>query len=168
MLRIRIKKAKDGPPVLTCVRADGSRTWSRVHVFFPTHDLLHCVVESTLGLEKAFFGLVAEGWAIDDFATPRASERMGDEAAWGEGIVGLLDQERASGRAWPAEEFNLALRSEFAGSGRPMFRPVTDSELELIRQRHQDLLFRWRTLPQGDTLEIEFPLSPESPGGPQG
>ena len=58
-LTIEFKKTKDGRPSLACVRPDGTRTWARVHPFFPTHDLTHCAVESVLGFDQAFFGLVA-------------------------------------------------------------------------------------------------------------
>lgn len=51
-MRVHIKKGRDGRPTLTCIRADGSRTWSRVHPFFPLHDLTHYAVESVLGLNQ--------------------------------------------------------------------------------------------------------------------
>src|SRR5574341_775530 len=31
---IQLKKGRDGPSTLTCVRADGSRTWGKEHPFF--------------------------------------------------------------------------------------------------------------------------------------
>lgn len=36
---IQLKKGRDGPSTLACVRADGSRTWGKEHSFFPLHDL---------------------------------------------------------------------------------------------------------------------------------
>ena len=59
-LTIELKKTKDGRPSLACVRPDGTRTWARVHPFLPTHDLTHGAVESVLGFDQAFFGLVTE------------------------------------------------------------------------------------------------------------
>ena len=73
---IQLKKGRDGPATLACVRADGTRTWGKEHPFFPVHDLTHCAVESVLGFDQAFFGLIAKGWDIDDFAKPRASRAM--------------------------------------------------------------------------------------------
>ncbi len=64
---IQLKKGRDGPATLACVRADGSRTWGKEHPFFPVHDLTHCAVESVLGFDQAFFGLIARGWDIDHF-----------------------------------------------------------------------------------------------------
>ncbi|HEY3279823.1 MAG TPA: hypothetical protein VGJ83_04865 [Gemmatimonadales bacterium] len=66
---IELKKGRDGPANLACVRADGSRTWAREHPFFPVHDLTHCAVESVFGFTEAFFGLVAAGRSIDATGT---------------------------------------------------------------------------------------------------
>jgi len=90
-MRVEIKKGRDSRPTLVCVRADGSRTWSRVHPFFPLHDLTHYAVESVLGLTEAFFGLVASGWALEAFADRATRARLPAEAVWAEHVVGLLD-----------------------------------------------------------------------------
>src|SRR5438874_8737594 len=95
---IQWKKGRDGPPSLTCVRADGTRTWRRVHPFFPTHDLVHCAVESVFGFTQAFFGLVASGWSLDDFDQRGAPARLPKEALWAENMVGLFDIDRKSTR----------------------------------------------------------------------
>ncbi len=52
---IQLKKGRDGPATLACVRSDGTRTWGKEHPFFPVHDITHCVVESVLGFDQAFF-----------------------------------------------------------------------------------------------------------------
>jgi hypothetical protein len=97
---IHLKKGRDGPSTLACVRDDGSRTWGREHPFFPLHDLAHCIVESVLGFDEAFFGLIAAGWDIDDFAKPGASTKLPPQALLAEHIVGVLDREpRANGVA---------------------------------------------------------------------
>ena len=103
---IQLKKGRDGPATLACVRADGSRTWGKEHPFFPVHDLTHCAVESVLGLDQAFFGLIATGWDIDDFAKPGASRRMPSEAIMAEHVVGVFDRERTLPAPLSASEFN--------------------------------------------------------------
>src|SRR5262245_66330979 len=68
-LRVQLTKRTDGSVVLRCVRRDGSATWQRheKHArFFPFHDLRHFAVETTLGLGKGFYGLIADGWDIAD------------------------------------------------------------------------------------------------------
>ena len=70
MLSIQITKRTDGSGVLRCVRADGSMTWqkqkSRHAAFFALHDLTHFAVESALEFRRGFYGLIADGWEIDD------------------------------------------------------------------------------------------------------
>jgi hypothetical protein len=148
---IQLKKGKDGPPTLACVRADGSRTWARVHPFFPAHDLTHCAVESVLGFGQAFFGLVAAGWEIDDFARPGAARRLSPEAVRAERIVGLLDLERASGRVYDVAEFDAA------APGEP---PLTTTQLVAIRALRDELHGRWLALAPGETLDLPFPVMP--------
>lgn len=52
----------------------------RLHPFFATHDLTHSAVESGLRLDQAFFGLIASGLSIDDFAQPGPAGRPSLEA----------------------------------------------------------------------------------------
>src|SRR5262249_6522068 len=88
-----------GTPVLTCVRDDGSSTYSKsAHgEFFAPHDLMHYVVETTLGFRRAFFGLIAAGWSIPAFAEPGAAAKLPPEALHAEHIVNLLMHEQAFG-----------------------------------------------------------------------
>jgi len=158
---IQLKKAKDAPSTLICIRPDGSRTWGKLHPFFPAHDLTHCAAESILGFRQGFFGLVASGWNIDDFTLRGAARRLPAEAAWAESIVGILDQERAAGRVFPAAEFNEALSESLRGQGVTAFRQLTEEELAGIRTLRGRLIRAWQTLGAGQTLEVAFPAGPE-------
>lgn len=153
---IRLKKGRDGPPTLACHRPDGSATWGKVNGFFPVHDLTHYAVETTLGLREAFFGLVAGGWTLEDFEATGVAARMPPEALVAEHIVGLLDQERATGNRWTAAEFNEALAVTVAKGDCPPFRPITDDELAAIRSLRSELTRRWGAVPYGGTLELEY------------
>ena len=154
---IQLKKGRDGPSTLTCVRPDGSRTWAREHPFFPLHDLTHLAVESVLGFEEAFFGLLAAGWEIDDFANPGARARMPHQALLAEHIVGVLDRERALPRPMTSAEVNEAVAASLPLRSGESFPAITNAQLEAIRAQWQDLAARWRQLAQGGTLEIPFP-----------
>ena len=158
---IHLKKGRDGPSTLACVRADGSRTWGKEHPFFPLHDLTHCAthcaVESVLALDQAFFGLIAAGWDIDDFAKPGASATMPLQAFLAEHIVGMLDRERALPEPLTAAEVNEAVAASLSASDRQRFPPITDAQLATVRALRRALEARWHALPPGETLEIEFP-----------
>src|SRR6059036_1574368 len=109
-LIIRIKKKTDGSAALSCQRGDGSVTWQRQDGlqgrFFPRHDLTHYAVETVLGHTRGFYGIVAEGWDLGDFATPWTRGPLPLETLASELLVGYLDQERAAGVEWGAEQYN--------------------------------------------------------------
>ena len=154
---IEMKKGRDGPTTLICVRADGTRTWGKVARFFPVHDLTHCSVESVLGFKEAFFGLVASGWNIDDFTAPGVAARLPIEAQWAESIVGLLDLERGTGKEWTAQEFNEALAESLRGQGVKSFRAIREAELARARELRDELEARWDVLAPGGVLTVPFP-----------
>ncbi len=156
-MQVQIKKGRDSRPTLVCVRADGTRTWSQVHPFFPLHDLTHLAVERALGFRQGFFGLVDSGWSIEAFTDPKARKRMPAQALWAENIVGLLDLERGMQRRLPAREINQALRDSLAQQHVPPFRALGEKELASVRALRAELDARWMALPPGETLEVSFP-----------
>ena len=149
---IQIKKGKDGPDSLACVRADGSRTWSRLHSFFPAHDLTHYAVESVLGYDKAFFGLIAGGRDLGE-----TERNLEPQALWAENIVGLFDRERLSGGLVSAAEFNQWLDQILSQQNVPRCPPVTEQQLQAIRDLRDGLHRRWGAIAAGETLAIPFP-----------
>ena len=107
-MRVQITKKADGSGVLRCIRDDGSVTWQkqtdRHAAFFALHDLTHFAVETTLGYQRGFFGLIAEGWEMEDTTGKGARGPLPPEAVEVEGIVGLLDAERAGALVKAAQE----------------------------------------------------------------
>ncbi len=160
MLRVQITKQSDGGGVLRCVRADGSVTWQkqggRNAAFFALHDLTHFAVESVLGIKSGFFGLIAEGWNIDDTTGKGSRGPLPDEAGQVEFIVGALDGERASGALLTAEDLNdhAAIHASSASKTAP--RALTDAELQKIRASRSELFRQWSALAPGSTLELQF------------
>jgi len=158
-MRIEIKKTKDGRANLACVRADGSRTWAKLHPFFPVHDLTHCAVESVFGFSESFFALVAAGRELDDFQLAGTASWLPVEALWAECLVGLFDTERGSGELLDAAAFNEALQSILQRGDTPPFRAVRDDELARVRALRSALTARWTATEPGDTLVVPFPAS---------
>jgi hypothetical protein len=159
-LLIQLSKRSDGEVVLSCSRADGSKTWQRQRgrqaSFFPIHDLTHYAVESELGFSSAFYGLIASGWDIEDTGGKGKRGPLPPEAVTVEHIVGSLDVERASGGAWSVEEFNEQAASFARNGGLPPPRQFSDAELARVRARARQLYGRWRELELGGTLELRF------------
>ena len=160
MLRICLTKHADGGAVLRCIRADGSVTWQRQRGrsagFFPLHDLTHFAIESELGVRHAFFGLIADGWEIEETTgkSPRGS--LPSEAYAVERLVGLFDLERAGSAFWSADELNKHCYAAEAPPAQRLPNPITEEALGRIRTRISELLARWALLPSGQTLELPF------------
>ena len=159
---IEFAKRKDGNTVLRCIRDDGSSTWQRnenQHArFFPLHDLTHYAVESELGFTRAFFGLIAAGWNIDETTGKSARGALPIEALEVEHFVSSLMAEWNSSTEWSAPDFNAQSAAFAESRGLPAPRSLTDQELARVRSRFKDLCERWRDLPEGEkTLRLEFP-----------
>jgi hypothetical protein len=156
-LTIRLKKTPDAPPVLTGVRADGSATWQHSHVAFPVHDLVHYSVESTLGFGNAFFGLVAQGWNLEDFGNGWPRGPIPPEAIEAELIVGEVWRAFLLRESLTAADLNERTAAISKDQGVPAMRALTADELAAIQTRLAGLAARWRALPAGGTLELRFP-----------
>ncbi len=156
---IRFKKGKNQskhkPDTLTCIRDDGSVTWTYLHRGFALQDFAHYVVETTLGFENAFLGLIAKGYDIPDFNQPKAERpfEIPEEALNTEVIVGLLQTdllESLRGNAAPCEllrDYGVLLPVK-----------ITDTQLETMQQQLQDLLQQWHNLQPGESMTLQFKI----------
>lgn len=151
-MRVEIVKRADGAGVLRCTREDGSVTWQkqtdRHAAFFSLHDLTHYAVETTLGLQRGFFGLIREGWDIDETDGKSARGPLPQDAMDAEAIVGMLDGERASGVEWSPEDLQAF---EYDA-----VRWLTSEQLARLRANRAALFARWAEVPTGGVLELEF------------
>lgn len=154
MLQIEILKGADSTGLLRCTREDGSVTWQKQakhSAFFALHDLTHFAVETTLGYRRGFFGLISEGWELDDATGSGQRGPVPDEADEVERMVGLFDSERASGALWTVDEFNT-----FAP------QPLTVDEIHRVRALRADLFRRWSEVLPGQSLKLTFEIAETS------
>lgn len=141
---------KHKPDTLTCVRDDGSVTWTHLYSGFVHHDFAHYVIETTLGFENAFFGLVAKGWDIPDFSEPKSTRpfKIPEEAINTEPIVALLQADLWEGGT---EQDGI-----FQNHSASLSVSVPDEQLEVMRQRLCKLLQRWKDLQPGESMTLQF------------
>jgi len=161
-VRVQITKKADGTGVLRCVRDDGSITWQkqtdRHAAYFALHDLTHFAVETTLKIRRGFFGLIAEGWDIEDTTGKGARGPLPPEAGEAEMMVGLFSAERASGVIWTVDEFN-----EFGAT--KGVRKLTFDEIVRVKKRRSELFQQWAAVEPGATLELTFEHATMAPAG---
>lgn len=156
-LKLRFTRREGKRPLLVATRADGSRTMAEIAVGVE-HDLTHYVVETTLRLHRAFYGLLAEGMEVADFDVAGATRKIDLplEAVQAEFIVGLLQIERRNGE--PCADFNAELRRALAAGRRPVEppAPISAEQLQAIRTGLDALMARWNALAPGGSLELMF------------
>ncbi len=159
-LTIKLKRARDGSAALTCVRSDDSVTWQRqlgsIGTVFPPHDITHFAVETALGYQRGFYGLIADGWDISDFGSPWPRGPIPAEARVVERLVSLFEMEdRVGPKWWTDERFEEGGDSwtERDGAAIPT---LSDETLERVRALRRETLAKWAATPPGQTLELTF------------
>ena len=154
---IRFKKGKNQskhkPDTLTCIRDDGSVTWTHLYRGFVQHDFTHYVVETTLGFENAFFGLVSKGYDIPDFSAPKAERpfEIPREAMDTEPIVALLQADLLESLGYSGDSDSI-----FQDHSVSLPVNLTDKQLEVMRRNLRALLQRWRDLQPGESMTLQF------------
>jgi hypothetical protein len=147
-LAIRFKKKSDGSSVITAVRANGTSTHHFIGPaagYGPLHDFCHYAVETQFGLDRGFYGLLAEGWNIEDFETG-ARGPIPEQAGFAERLAGALSQSLGGAHRFTAEDINLTV-GEHAVNG---------EQLASLEQQVSDLCTRWHAVPAGETLELSM------------
>jgi len=154
---VRFTKGKHKTYSLTCVRDNGSSTWSTYPSSsnFAQHDLVHFAVETTLGYRDAFYGLLAGGRDIPSFGerdqTTGKSPTVPLQAAQTEFIVSLLQAELYDQEI--NEDFMATLALACGNLDVPV---ITAEQLDQIRRRIKVVLKQWADLPPGEFLEFTF------------
>ncbi len=155
-LRVIFSRAARGA-VLTCARPDGTQTYAvmKQGEFFRRHDALHFAVESVLARRSSFFGLIAAGWAIEDFSLPGVTQRLPAEAVETEFIVGYLEQEWVQGRTPTAADLERYLDQALTPAQRAHPAPSAE-QVEQILAAFAKLEARLRALTDRQSVELEF------------
>ena len=140
-------------------RRDGSTTGCAMpRQGILSHDLVHYVVETTLGWRHAFYGMIAAGIdigaAMEQAHDPGNAELV-DQAIHVEAIVESLQAQLWSG-TFDAVMFDEGVRTACAVRERsvPVLPPGTGQRLfDAVLALDE----RWRQVPWYGTLELELP-----------
>ncbi len=155
-LEIRIKKGKGDVHSLTCTRADGSSTWSKLKGSYgPAHDLAHFVVETALGSEGGFYGLLMQGHDITAFEEATDRTWVGVEGIYIE-CVAMAVQYIASGVDAPSG-FNAMVDDACARQEIPSRLVFPEAIVALLVERYLGQLQQWNQLLPGQSMQLAFP-----------
>jgi len=157
---LKFSKTREGAPVLSVARRDGSAAWQRQRSFFPVHDLTHYAIETTLGLREAFWGMMADGWEFNDFGTPWPRGPMPNlpeallaeaSAGWFDSFASSVENDEAGAAA-----LNTQLALYFQQNGIAPLRVITVDEFARIRAMRDELAARWYALAPREAMELAF------------
>lgn len=156
---IRIKKEE--VPILEYTREDGSVTWGKIQPAMVAHDLAHYVVETQLDFRQGFYGLLADGWNIEDFEKPREQRptellpiNLPHEAIVTEHIVNMLLVSFQSDNGF--NQIFVSLKDILAKNGFDLPPKLDLTKFLILRTQLQELLKRWNELPTKNALELNF------------
>ena len=155
-MQIRLKKGRDGPDSLACVRDDGTSTWRRIQRGLAYHDLANNAVESEMAIPDGFFALVASGWSFEAFVSAEERSRIPPGATWVELLVNAFLTEAMSGELLDADGFHTGISQAAAKLELAIPRKLDDEEIARIRASIASLVSRWKALQLGETLELAF------------
>lgn len=148
-MRIRFKKEHGGHRLI-CTRRDGSFTQSAVGPSLPEHDLAHFVVESELRLDQGFFGLINEGYSI---------QQLGDPAVIPTLPTGSMEAEVLT-RTLQGLSNGAVAQSDFAASVEAELyrvpKGLTDAVISHMLQTYVTLLNSWENVAEGAALELRW------------
>ena len=151
---IKITK-KQNRTILICTRADGSYTRADMGAQLPFHDIAHFVTDKKLNIKNGFYGLVAQGWTIEQLSDKDVIKTLGIEA-WISEIMA-----RALGSLYTGsctvDQFIPLLQTEMTNRGGGNKAPFLTQDMVIEMQaEYTALLDKWRSLTDGESLEMEF------------
>ncbi|WP_347922337.1 hypothetical protein [Pontimicrobium sp. SW4] len=160
-MTITLKKSTTKSSILTIVRSDGSSTWSKLHRGLETHDLAHYAVESTLKFNKAFYGIINDGYTVADFELPKEQrpfavrvENLHPDAIITEHIVNMLEVELLNSGF--NDHFIEALKNILKVNNLEFPNNLNENTLKQIRTTYHKLYNQWLALTDDQELKINF------------
>jgi hypothetical protein len=149
-MRIAFHRSGESHDRIYVNRDDGSELGWRWPAGGPPHDLIHYAVETRLGLEAGFWGLVAGG-ANFDFATAHRQADPETRTLDDDQVPGLVEAETIVNAATSA----IAIPGFGRADARP---PELDPErFDTACDAAAEWMDRWRELAPGETLVLEYP-----------
>lgn len=148
-MRIRITKEHGGHRLI-CTRRDGTFTQSALGPSLPDHDLAHYVVETTLHMDQGFFGLINEGYSIEQLGDPAIIRTLPPGSMVAEVLTRTL--QGLSNGAVAQHDFIASVEAELPHAP----KGLTDEVIDQMLQTYITLLNSWEQVEDGKALELRW------------
>lgn len=148
-MRIRITKEHGGHRLI-CTRRDGSFTQSALGPSLPDHDLAHYVVETELHMGQGFFGLINEGYSIQQLGDPATIRILPPGSMEAEVLTRTL--QGLSNGAVARHDFIASVEAELPRAP----KGLNDETITRMLRTYITLLNSWEQLEEGAALELQW------------
>jgi hypothetical protein len=155
-MKVEIQKNSGSKNTIRFITKEEGIEWAYGDDFMILHDLSHYAIEKTLGYTSAFFGLIKSGTKIKDFEDKVIRDKMilTNEAWYAEGLANLILIEYTQGKF---ENFNEVFKSTLSKTNPTIpFFAISEIDLAKTRVLFADLVNKWKSLPEKETMELEF------------
>jgi hypothetical protein len=146
------------------------------HMFAIPHDLAHLAVEQALGLDRGFWGTIADGGVFESMTylggrrKPGAAERSRQVLKANHGHIGeaeylirIFNDSLQQGHGADSAVLRARLRDHQWTAPGHAPRRFTDGEIAAVCAEWHRMLTLWQALPIGGTLDFDW-----APGPPSG
>ena len=145
-MKVTFKKINPANHSLTIIRQDKSTDEVTLHTeTYFLHDICHFVVENELKLQNGFWGMLAQGYGIAQLAGK--TNELTAELRLIEHVVGGVQS--MFWRHMTEDVFWQAMRNKNYTINDPDF-------LNSVISKIQEIMNRWKYLPVGEVVELEF------------
>jgi hypothetical protein len=121
----------------------------------PFHDIAHFVTDKKLNIKNGFYGLVAQGWTIEQLSDKEVIKTLGIEA-WISEIMARAIGSLYTGSC-TVEQFIPLVQTEMMNREEGDRVPVLTKEIVLEMQaEYTALLDKWCSLTDGESIKMEF------------
>lgn len=162
---VRLKKIEGGV-ILSCIRAPQDSAVQRTGHggFFALHDLMHYAIETTFGLDQAFYGLMASGWSFENFTRKDdpSYRPLPEQAVLVEHLVATMTRHHRDQTTDPdllpllTDDINQDLAASCTATNSTPIT-LTPADITAIYHRFDTHARQWQALPIGGHLELPFP-----------
>lgn len=155
-MKISFKKRIGSKNIISYQRPPLPDQWVAADDFLILHDLSHYAIETQLGYQSAFWGLIKSGIHPSVFENKEVRDKIliSNEAWYAECLANLFLMELTQGEL---EDFNEVLQQSVKQMNKNIPElQLTANQINDIRDYYKQLVNQWKALEPDQTMELIF------------